>query len=111
MRYFVSILQQQQKGDNMTNQASPSNHTDESVLIARMEAVQKQIQPGEIWHHYKDPSKLYKIIDLDFLEATEEVAVVYQSLYGNQLVWVRSWAIWSEQVEYQGVLCPRFKKF
>ncbi len=100
----------QEGADNMTNQSLPSNHTDESVLVAKMQDVQKEIQPGEIWHHYKDPSKLYKIIDLAFLEGTEEVAVIYQSLYGHKLVWVRSWVIWSEQVEYKGVAYSRFKR-
>ena len=90
----------------MTNQ---SLHTDESLLIEKMKSVREQIKPGEIWHHYRDPSKLYKIIDLVFMEATEEVAVIYQSLYGQKLVWVRSWAIWSEQVEYKGAFYPRFK--
>jgi hypothetical protein len=94
----------------MSKELLPPDHTDESTLVTELEAVKNMIYPGDVYHHYKDPAKLYKILGVSLLESTEEVAIIYQSLYGHKITWVRTWKNWSESVEYNGVLYPRFKQ-
>lgn len=39
---------------------------------------------------------------------TEEEMVVYQAMYGDNDIWVRPAAMWTELVEHDGVRVPRF---
>ena len=59
-----------------------------------------------IYRHYK--GSRYEVIDVATHSETEEKVVVYRTLYGNYDLWVRPVAMFIEQVEYEGVLQPRF---
>ena len=57
--------------------------------------------------HYKDPTKKYEVTDLAIIEATEEVAIVYRALYGDELTFIRPLASWLYTVETGGGdMCP-----
>lgn len=94
----------------MSQELSPPDHTDETILVVEVNAVKSKIRPGDIYYHYKDPSKLYKILGVSVIESNEAVAIIYQALYGHEIIWVRPWKNWSESVEYNGVLYQRFNQ-
>lgn len=47
---------------------------------------------------------------LGFLEATDELCVIYQAQYGEKLTFLRPLTIWLEKVEWEGKTVPRFTK-
>ena len=63
---------------------------------------------GQIFQHYKGGS--YEIVATGFLEDTEAPCVVYRS-YQKDIVWVRTAKNFLENIEYKGVVQPRFKLF
>lgn len=64
-----------------------------------------QLQPGR-YRHFK--GKEYRLLYLARHSETMEPMVVYQALYGEQGIWVRPAAMWTEQVEREGYCGPRF---
>ncbi|MCH2157358.1 MAG: DUF1653 domain-containing protein [Oleiphilaceae bacterium] len=64
------------------------------------------IRPG-IYEHYK--GQRYEVIGLARHSETEEELVVYRALYGEHGLWVRPYAMFSEDVELDGVRRPRFQ--
>lgn len=62
-------------------------------------------RPG-LYRHYKGND--YRVIGLARHSETLEPLVVYQALYGDQGLWVRPAAMFTEQVEVAGQRCPRF---
>lgn len=79
-------------------------------LEQKRNEARKYIEIGALYYHYRDNTKLYKIIDLGIQEATEDVCVIYQSQYGENLVWVRNLDSWQELVEVNGKKIARFQK-
>jgi len=68
---------------------------------------------GAQYIHYKHPDDdhHYKIVGYAILEATDEVAILYQALYiKQQIVFCRALRIWQETVEWGGETVPRFAK-
>ncbi len=65
---------------------------------------------GSRYTHFKNPNVEYVITGLGILEATEEVAVIYQSQSAETITFIRPLASWIETVEYQGHTVPRFSK-
>lgn len=63
------------------------------------------IRPGR-YRHFK--GNKYEVLHLARHSETGEEMVVYRALYGEGGVWVRPAAMWSELVERDGVVCPRF---
>lgn len=64
-----------------------------------------QIQNG-IYRHYK--GNLYQVLHLARHSETEEWLVVYRALYDDFGVWVRQLAMFTETVEIDGKIVPRF---
>ncbi|MDP1540124.1 MAG: DUF1653 domain-containing protein [Moraxellaceae bacterium] len=64
------------------------------------------IKPG-LYRHYKGP--LYQVFSTATHSETGEQLVVYQALYGDYGLWLRPLAMFTETVEYQGVVQPRFQ--
>lgn len=73
-----------------------------------LKIAQNQIVVGSIYAHYKNPTKHYKILSLALIESSEEIAVVYQSLYEPYLTWIRPLSNFLEQVVVGEKLTPRF---
>ena len=63
------------------------------------------IRPGR-YRHFK--GKEYEAIGMARHSETLEPMVVYRALYGDGDLWVRPAAMWSETVERDGRVQPRF---
>lgn len=61
-----------------------------------------------VYRHYKN--QCYLVFCVSKHTETGEDLVVYQSLYGDFGVWSRPLAMFVSDVEYNGVVQPRFKK-
>jgi len=61
-----------------------------------------------LYKHYK--GNMYEVYMTAQHSETEEWMVVYKALYGEQGMWVRSYAMFVEEVEVEGQMIPRFKK-
>jgi hypothetical protein len=64
------------------------------------------ITPGK-YKHYK--GKFYKVYGTVKHSETEEIMVLYQTLYGEFDWWVRPLEMFKEQVEIEGKKMPRFE--
>lgn len=64
-----------------------------------------EIQPGR-YRHFK--GKEYRVLGLARHSETMEWMVIYQALYGEQGIWVRPAAMWTETVERDGQTFQRF---
>jgi len=72
-----------------------------------MEAT-RQIKPGRKYRHFKGNE--YRVLHLARHSETEELLVVYQALYGEQGIWVRSLDMFLGQVEVTGGVVNRFEE-
>ena len=64
-----------------------------------------EIKPGK-YRHFK--GNLYEVIGIANHSETMEPMVVYRALYGEQGLWVRPAAMWSEIVDKPDYHGPRF---
>jgi hypothetical protein len=60
-----------------------------------------------IYEHYK--GNRYRVIDTVTHSETEELLVLYQPLYGEQKLWVRPYAMFTESVTIDGRTVARFR--
>ena len=65
------------------------------------------IEPGR-YRHYK--GNYYEVIGAARHSETDELLVVYRSLYGERGLWVRPEAMFEETVTVDGRSVPRFAK-
>ena len=82
---------------------------EQSELRQELDSVAIQIQEGQQWCHYKHPELFYTILGVAVIEATEQVAVIYKSDYGEGIVWIRPIYEFLGQVEVDGNTVSRFK--
>lgn len=66
----------------------------------------EEIKPGR-YRHFKGNE--YEVLYLVKHSETLEPMVVYRALYGERGIWVRPAAMWSELVERDGQVYPRFR--
>lgn len=59
------------------------------------------------YRHYK--GKEYRVFNVATHSETLEKFVVYQTLYGDYGWWVRPFSMFTENVEIDGKLVPRFE--
>jgi len=59
------------------------------------------------YRHYKGQE--YEVIGVAKHSETLEEMVVYRALYGARELWARPLAMFTEQVEINGIKVPRFK--
>ncbi len=64
------------------------------------------LAPGT-YRHYKGLE--YKVIEVATHSETLEKVVVYRTLYGDYDLWVRPLAMFTEQVDVDGEIQPRFR--
>lgn len=62
----------------------------------------------QYYRHFRN-HKLYRLVTYATIEATKEDAVVYQAMYGERKLWIRTKANFFEEVEQEGKLVPRFQ--
>ncbi len=85
-------------------------HVSLEELAKQLAAAAKEVEIGSLYVHYKDPTKKYRITGLVVLEATDEVAVVYEAQYDTRVSFVRPLASFSAEVDVDGVSTPRFTR-
>ncbi|MDR3125656.1 MAG: DUF1653 domain-containing protein [Candidatus Nomurabacteria bacterium] len=82
----------------------------EKDLKNMLDEAAKLVTVGGRYRHAKSGGE-YALVDLAFLEASEEVAVIYRREYGaDKFLWARSLAVFLEEVEIDGVRRPRFEE-
>ena len=65
-----------------------------------------EIKPGK-YRHFK--GNYYEVIGIAHHSETIEEMVVYRALYGEQSLWVRPAAMWTETIDRDGYQGPRFQ--
>ena len=60
-----------------------------------------------IYEHYK--GNRYRVIDIARHSETDELLVLYRTMYGDENLWVRPFAMFFEKIAIDGYLVPRFK--
>ncbi|MCW8895282.1 DUF1653 domain-containing protein [Sulfurimonas sp.] len=60
-----------------------------------------------IYEHYK--GNRYEVIDTVRHSETEELMVLYRTMYGDENLWVRPYTMFFEEIEVDGKIVPRFK--
>ena len=83
-------------------------HLSEEELSRKLADAGTQIEVSATYKHYK--GSLYKVTSLAILEATNEVAVVYQAQYGTGVMFVRPVSSWLEPATVDGQTVERFSK-
>ena len=68
----------------------------------------RTIKPGAKYMHFK--GKEYRVLYLAKHSETLEDMVVYQPLYGERGIWVRSLHMFLEMVEVDGNMVERFRE-
>ena len=66
------------------------------------------MQVSQYYRHFRN-HKIYRFVAFATLEATEEEAVVYQAMYGEKKLWIRTKANFFEEVLHEGKMVPRFQ--
>ena len=65
-----------------------------------------KIKPG-IYTHYKGNE--YQVIDVATHSETEELLVIYRTLYGNYDLWVRPFDMFTDSITINNQEMPRFR--
>lgn len=73
---------------------------------SREPALTDTVKPG-IYRHYKGNE--YRVYEVATHSETEEALVIYRPLYGQQALWARPLAMWSDNVQWQGETLARFE--
>lgn len=84
-------------------------NTSTEDLRQQVTTAQQAIQVGEIYSHYKDHSRRYRIVAIAIDEASESISIVYQALYDPYLTWIRPLNNFQELVTWQDERVPRFQ--
>lgn len=87
-------------GEEVTQENEYTN-----AAMSRIRLELPPIPPGR-YRHFK--GREYEVLSVASHSETLEPMVVYRALYGEGGIWVRPAAMWSEQVEHEGRLVPRF---
>ncbi len=83
-------------------------HKEQLDLAKEIEDAKSKVNIGAKYHHYKGTDKIYEIIGHGFLEANDQLCVIYKAQYGERITFLRPLTRWLEQVEWDGKTVPRF---
>ena len=84
------------------------NHKSHEQLHRELSDARKQVCVGGTYSHYKYPENAYLVTGLGFIEASDEVCVIYQATYDTELVFVRPLRNWLEKLDFHGEKVLRF---
>lgn len=59
-------------------------------LLEDLKKAKTKIRIGEKYAHYKHLKSIYKILEVGFIESTEEVSVIYQAQFEDKMIWIRT---------------------
>ncbi|GAB4158632.1 MAG: hypothetical protein Fur003_2430 [Candidatus Dojkabacteria bacterium] len=81
-------------------------------LKAKLVAARQEIEIGDKYYHFRDPSKLYLIVAVAIFEEDEEPIIIYKALYDEKITWARKLSLFQDLKEdADGNLVPRFQKY
>lgn len=83
-------------------------HKSQKELADEQIAAAQHVKVGRLYHHYKNPNDLYKVINLAVTEWNDEACVIYEAQYGEKIIFVRPLGSWLEKVEWNGKIVDRF---
>lgn len=63
---------------------------------------------SQYYRHFRN-RKIYRFVASATIEATDEEAVVYQAMYGDGRLWIRTKENFFEEVLHEGNMVPRFQ--
>ena len=86
------------------------SHKSQLELNREIEIAKTKISIGQLYSHYKSKDKIYRVIGIGFLEHNDEICVIYNAKYGEQITFIRPLNNWLEKVEWKGNLVLRFSK-
>ncbi len=84
-------------------------HQSSEQLEKLILAAKQKITVGQIYSHYKDTNKRYRIIAIALDESSESVSIVYEGLYAPYLTWIRPLNNFLESVTWQDKSVLRFQ--
>jgi hypothetical protein len=93
----------------MENKVS-ANHKSHAKLHTELEKARRKAIIGGVYSHYKYPENTYKVINLGFIESTDDICVIYQAIYNQELIFVRPLNDWLEILEWNGEKVARFSR-
>lgn len=85
-------------------------HKPQRELAQELESARAKITIGAKYCHYKGADKIYTVLGLGFLEANNELCVIYKAEYAEKLTFLRPLTVWLESVEWEGKIVPRFRQ-
>ena len=85
-------------------------HEEQLVLIKDLDAASDKVTVGATYYHYKNNNKVYQVVGLGFLEASDELCVIYTAQYGKGLTFIRLLSVWLETLDWNGKIVQRFTK-
>ncbi|HUQ30227.1 MAG TPA: DUF1653 domain-containing protein [Candidatus Paceibacterota bacterium] len=83
-------------------------HVPLEELQRRLQEARTKIEEGSQYTHYKSPDKPYIIKGFGILEASEEVAVIYENQAG--VAFIRPLSEFLDIVTHENRQVPRFSK-
>ena len=93
----------------MNNIIVSPKHKSHELMHEELKKAQVKVKMGGVYSHYKYPDNTYRVINFGFREATDEICVVYQATYDEELIFIRELASWLATVVKDGKKMPRFK--
>lgn len=85
-------------------------HKEQLELAVELAEAKAKVTVGATYQHYKGADKLYEVLGLGFMEADNELCVIYRALYGEELTFLRPVSVWLETVKWKDKTVPRFTK-
>lgn len=85
-------------------------HKTHAQLDDELAGAKTKVRVGGKYVHYKTPDKYYRVLNVAVQEATDNICVIYQSLYGSGVIFVRDLDIWLELVDLDGKKVNRFSE-
>ena len=80
-----------------------------SELKKALAKAKEEVEVGGQYVHFKSPDKTYTVLNIAFLEETEETCVIYRANYKEGLIWIRTVENWLEMKETNNGLVQRFR--
>lgn len=85
-------------------------HRTQAELRHELDEAKELVSIGGTYVHFKKPADKYIVRGLAILEATEEVAVIYEAQYGEHVSFIRPLHNFLAIVEHEGQSVARFQK-
>lgn len=85
-------------------------HRTQEELRHELDEAAQLVTVGSTYVHFKNPTDEYVVRGLAILEATEEVAVIYEAQYGERVSFIRPLHNFLATVEQEDRSVARFQK-